>query len=183
MSRDPDAEANTVTLLATDSVLAGVRPGCVTVTISRGRPVDILAAIPFTGTRQPPIGGEPSPTPQPTPPALRFTHTDARLTASRSGSVSIVLEPLAAGFTGTVRIDPATGSGGALGTATYRAKADESIVVRVRLTSAARRTLARTGKLSVRLTATARSGATSLTRTARATIRPPQRTWTRSRGE
>ena len=73
-----------MTLLATDSVLAGVRPGCVTVTISRGRPLDILAAIPFTGTRRPPIGGAPSPTPQPAP-ALRFTHTDARLTARSRG--------------------------------------------------------------------------------------------------
>ena len=186
VSRDPDAEANTVTLLATDSVLTGVRPGCVTVTKPRpaarhprGDPLH----------RHPPaaeVGGEPSPTPQPTPPVpAPFTHTDARLAASRSGGVSIVLEPVAAGFIGTVRIDPATGSGRSLGTATFRARGGR-IDRRPRPAHERRppRRSRQPGSCSVRLRATARSGATSLTpHTARATIRPPQRTRTRTRGE
>jgi len=91
------------TLTLTGPGLVGRRPACLNANLSRNRVIDGVTAIPFTsgGT-----AGEPTPTPTPEPPPLRvgFTHADARLTPSRTGLVTIALEPFARAVSGSVSV-------------------------------------------------------------------------------
>ena len=167
VSRDDDG-----TFLLTDTALVGKRPGCATVNLSRNRVLDsvtLALAAPTTGT--PPAADTDIPAAD-DPPTPHFKHADARLTASRGGVVTVALEPFGRSVAGAVTLGPTSGAGLAYGPATYRARAGDPVLLRVRLTAAARRTLTRARRLSVRITATARAGDRTLTRTTRATVRP-----------
>jgi hypothetical protein len=152
-----------------DGDLAGVQPGCVTVTTAR----DALSSIPFTG---PPLPmPSPTPTPTPTPPAvapspltIAFANPGARLTASRRGVVAIRLAPFAAAVRGSVRVRAGTRT---LGSSAYRAAAGRPITVHVRLSASARRRLAYHHALAVTLVATAHAGATHVSATSTTTVR------------
>ena len=168
VSRDDDG-----TLLLTDTALVGKRPGCATVNLSRNRVLDsVTLALTAPTPGAPPAPGATDTPSADDPPTPRFTHADARLTASRGGLVTVALQPFGRAVTGSVTLGPTSGAGLAYGTATYRARAGDPVLLRVRLTAAARRALTRARRLSVRITATARAGDRTLTRTTRATIRP-----------
>ncbi len=157
------------TLTVTDPGLVGRRPACLNANLSRNRVLDGVTAIPFTSGGP---AGEPTPTPTPEPPPLRvrFTHADARLTPSRTGLVTIALEPFERAVSGSVIVRRGRTP---LGRATFRALAGDPVLARARLTAAARRLLAR-GQLSVRLVATARAGDESVSRFSAATLLRPR---------
>ena len=98
----------------------------------------------------------------------RFTHPEARLSPSRSGVVTIALDPFTRAASGSVTVRRGSAS---IGRATFRARANTPVLARVKLNAAARRTLAAGRRLSVRLTATV----AGITRSTRATILPPRR--------
>ncbi|HEY6891769.1 MAG TPA: hypothetical protein VI300_28465 [Solirubrobacter sp.] len=153
-SSSREAGGAAITLRLTDTAFSGQRPDCLSLSLSRDGVLDALEAIPFVA-----LAG---------PLQLRFLRTNDSHTVSNI--VAIVLRPFSADVTGTMTVRPAHGSGRALGTAAYRAKAGAAVVVRVRLRAAARRSLTRAEHLSVRFVATARAGSTRLTRSARATL-------------
>jgi hypothetical protein len=156
-----------------DPSLAGITPGCVTVTSSNSSGVvDTLASIPFAATTSPPSSPfqPPTATPTPTQPGCAVTwNLGGPLRANRRGVVAIRLGQFSCRVRATVRVR-ALSSGRTLGRRTYRGSAGRP-VVRVRLNAASRRRLARGRTLKVRIVATARvSGAnvkTSVTTTIR----------------
>jgi hypothetical protein len=147
-----------------DPDLAGITPGCVTVTSSNGSgAVDTLASIPFAATSSPPPSPFKAQTPPPTSPgssSCTFTwKLGAPLRANRRGVVAIRLGKFSCRVKGTVRVRSL--SGRTLGRKTYRAKAGRP-VVRVRLKAASRRRLARGRTLKVRIVANARVPGTNV---------------------
>ena len=153
-------------LLLTDATLVGRRPVCANVNLSRNRVLDgVLLAFSSPSAPAPPGGGQSPSEPEADPLVVRFTHPEARMSASRSGVVTIALDPFARAVSGSVTVRRGSVS---IGQATFRARANAPVLARVKLNPAARRTLAAGRRLSVRLFATA----AGITRSTRATILP-----------
>jgi hypothetical protein len=159
-------DPNTITLQMTDAELVGQRPSCMTVSLTHSRALDGVGPI-FFG------GGATTPTPSARLPlTIGFTARDARLTATPRGVVRVDLVPFAGEGSAVVTLSP-VGGGPSLGRGTYDAEPGEQASARVRLTAAARRTLARRKRLVVRIAVTASSpGATTARRSKRALIVP-----------
>jgi hypothetical protein len=161
-----------------DSDLAGITPGCVTVTSSNSSGVvDTLESIPLVATASPPSSPfpapTPTPTPTPTPPGSKSCtvtwRLGAPLRANRRGVVAIRLGRFSCRVKATIQIRSLT-SGRTLGSRTYRANAGRP-VARVRLNASSRRRLARGRTLNVRLIATARVSGTNIESDVPTTIR------------
>ena len=131
--------------------------------------------MPFSGPSQPapPLPPLPPPAPPAPPlpanPTIAFVHPNARLTASKSGTVAIALKPFDRDVKGKLTVADAKGH--ALGSKSYSAKRGKPVTVKVRLNAAARRTLSQGRTLKVKLTATVQNGKTTLSRRTNATVR------------
>ena len=166
----------TVTLAMTDTAFVGYTPGCVTVTLTHNGVLDEVDAVPYSAPNQsaPPLPPLPPPAPPAPPlpanPTIAFARPNARLNASKTGTVSIALKPFDRDVTGKLTVADAKGH--ALGSKSYSAKADKVVTVKVRLNAATRRALARGRTLKVKLTATVQNGKKTLSKRTNATIRP-----------
>ncbi|WP_157591732.1 hypothetical protein [Solirubrobacter soli] len=168
------ADGATLTYVMTDTALVGLRPGCLTLTLSKFGFKDQVDDVPFTGPKQPPVVvPTPTPTPTPAPLTVRFSHPTARLHASSTGVVTITLAPFGRAASGTVTVKR---GGKIAGRANYSAKVGAAVKVPIRLNATTRRSLARGRTLAVKVVATAGAATDTISTTV-------QRTRTRTRGE
>lgn len=184
-----------LTLSAADPALAGLAVSCVTVTLSHNGVLDTVAPLRFppnTGRVAPPaneVPRQPLPPPPPgtgtgtpgdpsgptppgveapgLPPTVVFAQSARRLRVHPDGSVRVTVLPFASRTSGRVVLRSRAGK--VLGAGPFSSPPRRTVSVKVRLSAVARRTLRRRGRLTARLTATARDASSG--RTVRRTLR------------
>ena len=195
-AKRPGPGERELTLSAADPELAGLAVSCVVLTLSHNGVLDTLRPLRFppnAGRVVPPaheVPRQPLPPPPPDrrptgdpagpttpgaddaafPPTVVFAQTARRLRVRRDGSVRVTVLPFSRRTNGRVVIRSLAGT--RLGAGSFSTRRRRTVVVKVRLSRAARRTVRRDGRLAARLRATARhaSGGRSVRRTIRTTI-------------
>ena len=192
-TKQVDPGEREVTLSVADPALAGIAVSCVSVNLSHNGVLDSIAPLrfPATGGRiAPPAHEVPAPPlpPRPTdggapqgptppgadvalPPTVVFAQSARSLRLRRDDRVRVTVLPFARPTTGRVVLRSLAGK--VLGAGPFSTPARRTVVVKIRLSRAARQAVRRRGRLAARLAATARdaSGGRPAQRTLRTTIR------------